>query len=117
MDKSILIEMLVRRRVSTFRSAYGRKEWIVMEDLLEEGEGVKKQLGRFNSESQANRFMLLFREEMRKYYDALFNITINVDSQVAKPTTLMITKLLEAEIMATRLDPTKEPTGGREAAF
>lgn len=113
MDKEIIIEMLVRRRVSHFRSDYGKKEWIVMEDLLEEGEGVRKQLGRFKQEAQAIRFMVMFRDELRKHYMALFDVTVNPNCDVPKPTPLMIQKRMEQELIGQRPDP--EPSRGHES--
>lgn len=92
MDKAALIRALVNDRVFVYRSTYGDKGFVVYEKLAEEGDEVKKQIGRFTSEKNARAFMKLFRDELTKYFEEL--ITVQFKEGVVKPIADTVNKKL-----------------------
>ncbi len=107
MTKDILIEMLLGNRLYIFKSDYGKQhKWMVFENLLEEGAGVRKQIGTFPTETEAKRFLVLFREEMRKYYNELLEFSVNPECKLKPPVALTVQRLMEQaelnEVLPTR---------------
>lgn len=105
MDKASLIRGLVNSRVFIYKSSYGEKQWVVYENLYEEGDEVKKQIGRFGSEKNARVFAAAFRDELTKYFEAA--LTVTVDLTVTRPIADTVTKKLWPPSIATDPSPTR----------
>ncbi len=108
MDKAAVVRGLVNSRVFIYKSSYGEKGWIVYENLFEEGPEVKKQVGRFATEKNANTFAALFREELTNYFNEVLNVTVK--EGVVKPIADTVMKKMWPKVATD--DP--EPKRGYE---